>query len=259
MSPPRLVPAVVRALDVVDLFVDGEGPRSVPQITAALGLPRSTAHELVQTLVTRNILRRVDGHPHLYDLGLHLFELGSAYASRIDLVEQAQAVAHDLMERCNETVHIATLDGIDVVYLVKVDSRRAVRMVSAVGRRLPAHCTAVGKVLLAGLSDQLVADSYRTVGDWITMTPRSIPSLAALLEELRVIRQRGTAFDTCESNDDACCVAAPVRDHRNAVVAGLSISVPVHRAARLQRDLAPVVVAGAKDLSDRLGHQRAAS
>jgi IclR family transcriptional regulator, KDG regulon repressor len=254
-GPLREVPAVGRAVDLLDLFLDGKGPRSVPEITAELRLPRSTAYELVQTLVARKCLRPVDGDGHRYDLGLHLFELGSAYADSIDLTDQGQQVAREVVARCDETVHVATLDGTDVVYFVKADSSQAVRMVSAVGKRLPAHCTAVGKVMLAGLDDDEVVARYADTGEWVRMTPNTIPSLAELLASLALIRQQGLAFDDCESNIDVRCVAAPVRDATGSVVAGLSISVPVHRSDQLHGELAECAVDAARSLSTRLGYR----
>lgn len=253
-SPIREVPAVGRALDVLGVFLDGKGPRTVAEITAELGIPRSTAYELVQTLAARQCLRLADEHTHRYDLGLHLFELGSAYADSVELSEQGRQVAQELVARSGETVHVATLDSIEVVYLVKADSPKAVRMVSAVGKRLPAHCTAVGKALLSGLDDGEVARRYGD-GEWVRMTPNSLASLDALLAELAQIRERGLALDNCESNADVRCVAAPVRDSSHHVVAGLSISVPAHRADRLSDELAGHVADSARALSARLGHR----
>lgn len=252
-GPTREVPAVSRAIDVLDLFLDGQGARTVAKITGALGLPRSTTYELVQTLVARGFLR-VEGSRG-YDLGLHLFELGSAYANGIDLTDQGQQIAHELVAKSDETVHVATLDWTDVIYLVKADSSKAVRMVSAVGRRLPAHCTAVGKALLAGLNDDEVARRYNDVTEWIQMTPNSVASLSALLGELKEIRERGLAFDDCESNIDVRCVAAPVHDATGQVVAGMSISVPAHRADQRLDELAGYVSDGARSLSARLGYK----
>lgn len=248
------VPAVGRAFDVLDLFLDGQGARTVPEITAELGLPRSTTYELVQTLVSRRCLRLVDGETHRYDLGLHLFELGSAYADGIDLLDQGRAVAQELVDRVDETVHIATLDGTDVVYLVKADSSQAVRMVSAVGKRVPAQCTAVGKVLLAGLSDHDVAARY-TGQEWTRLTPNSLADLPALLEQLAEIRTSGLAFDEFESNVDVRCVAAPIRDAGGSVIAGLSISVPTHRSGHLAASLAEKARDAAVTLSERMGYR----
>lgn len=252
----REVPAVGRAMDLLDLFLDGQGPRSVPEMTAALGLPRSTAYELVQTLVARNCLRPTDPYGHRFDLGLHLFELGSAYADGVDLAEQGQQVARNVVQQCDETVHIAILDGTDVIYLVKADSPQTVRMVSAVGKRLPAHCTAVGKALLAGLSDSEVATRYAGPFEWLQMTPHTITGLDALFAELARIRQCGLAYDDCESNLDVRCVAAAVRDATGEVVAGLSISVPVHRSDQLETALRQCAVDAARALSARLGHRQ---
>jgi len=250
----REVPAVGRALDILDLFLDGKGPRSIPEITAALNIPRSTTYELVQTLVGRQCLRLVDRSGQRYALGLHLFELGSAYADSVDIAEQGQEVARDIVARCDETVHVATLDGTDVVYFVKADSSQAVRMVSAVGRRLPAHCTAVGKALLSGLDDAEIRSRYAG-GEWVRMTPNSLDGPDALLAELAEVREKGLAFDNCESNVDVRCVAAPVRDSAGRVVAGLSISVPAHRADRLSGEFAACAREGAAALSARLGYR----
>src|SRR3954451_15449493 len=147
---PRVVPPVNRTLDILELFLDR--PRlSARDITERLGLPRTTVHELLVTLVARSYLISVPGQPVQFRLGMPLFQLGAAFAGQLDLVREAQDVAQEVAAACDEAVHVAVLNGADVIYLVKVDSTHPVRMVSAVGRRLPAHCTAVGKMLLASL------------------------------------------------------------------------------------------------------------
>jgi DNA-binding IclR family transcriptional regulator len=87
------------------------------------------------------------------------------------------------------------------------------------------------------------------------MTTNSLADLDALIQELATIRERGLGYDNCESNLDVRCVAAPVRDASGGVVAGMSISVPVHRADRLSTELARSVGDAAKALSKRLGYR----
>ena len=65
----RAVPAVSRALDILELFLDRPA-LSAPQITELLGLPRTTVHELVSTLVERGYLDAAPGE--LYRRGRHL-------------------------------------------------------------------------------------------------------------------------------------------------------------------------------------------
>ena len=251
----RVVPAVSRALDILELFLD-RPTLSAPEITDRLGLPRTTVHELLATLVERAYLVPVGGQPARYRLGMRVFQLGASFADQLDLAREAQDVAHEVAAGCDETVHIAILDGADVVYIAKVDSTHPVRMVSAVGRRLPAHCTAVGKVLLSGLTPEALDARYPRGRDLPAMTPRSVTSQARLRAQLAEVRSRGLAYDHCESNDAVHCVAAPVLDHSGAMVAAMSISTPTLRwNDQREREWGDLVARGAAALSARLGHR----
>jgi IclR family transcriptional regulator, KDG regulon repressor len=254
----RLVPAVTRALDILELFLDGDGTLSAPEIVRRLQLPRTTVHELVTTLVARSYLTPVPSTPGRYRLGVRSYQLGSRYAEQLDLAAEGQQVARLVAETCDETVHVAILEATDVIYIAKVDSTHAVRMVSAAGRRLPAHCTSVGKMLLASLSEGELAARIPDGAELAAMTPNSVTDPAALRAELAGIRERGIAVECRESNPDVSCVAAPVQDRSGRVVAALSISVPMIRwSEERHEELARLAAKGAVDLSERLGFRGA--
>ncbi|MGW9477253.1 IclR family transcriptional regulator [Saccharomonospora azurea] len=249
----RLVPAVLRAADILELFLADDVTLSASEIGRRLELPRSTAHELLTTLVERHYLVRRSGEETTYALGPKLLELGSRYQQRLEFAAEADAVARQVAAECRETVHVAVLDGLEVVYVSKVDSTYSVRLISEVGSRLPAHCTAVGKVLLAGLPEkELTArlKGRRLVG----LTEHSITSRSELRAQLALVRESGVAHERSESNTDAGCVAAPVVDAAGAWVAGMSISIPTSRHAD---DAWPtwekLVREGAAELTRRLG------
>ncbi|MEV7035406.1 IclR family transcriptional regulator [Streptomyces sp. NPDC093272] len=255
----RLVPAVTRALDILELFLDGDGTLSAPDIVRRLQLPRTTVHELVTTLSARSYIVSVPGQPGRYRLGVRPYQLGSRYAEQLDLAAEGQQVARSVAETCDETVHVAILEGTDVIYIAKVDSTHAVRMVSAAGRRLPAHCTSVGKMLLASLPERELAARIPDDAGLVAMTPNSITEPGALREALTAIRARGIAVESRESNPDVSCVAAPVLDRTGQVVAALSISVPMIRWSDERRaELEQLAAKGAAELSERLGHRSAA-
>jgi DNA-binding IclR family transcriptional regulator len=251
----RAVPAVSRALDILELFVEHPA-LSAPEIVHRLALPRTTVHELVTTLADRGYLTVEPGAPVRYRLGMRLFQLGGHFAERLDLAGEAYDAAEWTAAACDETVHVGVLDGAEVVYIAKKDSTHPVRMVSAVGRRLPAHCTAVGKALLSGLSAEALAARFPADRPLPGMTPRSIRSPSQLRHELAAVREDGVAYDNCESNDAVCCVAAGVYDHTGAMVAAMSISVPTVRWSASRRDeLTGLVRRGAGQLSRRLGRR----
>lgn len=250
---PRVVPAVIRALDILELFLN-RPQLSAREVMERLDLPRTTVHELLVTLVDRSYLIVVPGQPVQYRLGMPLFQLGAAFAGRLDLVREAQSVTRDVAAACDEAVHVAVLDGADVVYLVKVDSTHPVRMVSGVGLRLPAHCTAVGKVLLAGL-DQADLDAVLAKGVLPGMTANSITDPDRLRAHLESVRVDGVAVDIGESDTAMRCVAAAVRDHSGATIGAMSLSAPIIRwTAQAQVEWAELVREGAATLSARMGH-----
>ncbi|MEU1470499.1 IclR family transcriptional regulator [Streptomyces sp. NPDC005761] len=252
----RLVPAVTRALDVLELFLHGDGTLSAPEVTRKLQLPRTTVHELLTTLAARSYVVTVPDQPGRYRLGVRTYQLGSRYAEQLDLAAEGQQVARQVAETCGETVHVAILEGTDVIYIAKVDSTHAVRMVSAAGRKLPAHCTSVGKMLLAALPERELdarLDGLELTG----MTPDSITDEEELRAALASVRERGVAVEHRESNPDVSCVAAPVRDRSGRVVAALSVSVPMIRwSEEREAELAALAAEGAEALSGRLGHHR---
>lgn len=251
----RLVPAVTRALDILELFLEGDGTLSAPEVTRRLGLPRTTVHELLTTLAARSYLVQIPDQTGRYRLGVRAYQLGSRYAEQLDLAAEGQQVAREVAETCDETVHVAVLEDTDVIYIAKVDSTHAVRMVSAAGRKLPAHCTSVGKMLLASLP-QTELESRLAGRELVAMTQNSITEPDALLAALADIRERGVAAEHRESNPDVSCVAAPVRDSAGHVVAALSISVPMIRwSEQREQELAELAAKGAGDLSERLGHR----
>ncbi|WP_327271830.1 IclR family transcriptional regulator [Streptomyces sp. NBC_01224] len=250
----RLVPAVTRALDVLELFLHGDGTLSAPEVTRKLQLPRTTVHELLTTLAARSYLVPVADQPGRYRLGVRTYQLGSRYAEQLDLAVEGRQVAREVAETCGETAQVAILDDTDIVCIAKADSNHAVRMVSSAGHRLPAHCTSVGKVLLSALPPREL--DARLDGRELTgTTPGSITDEEELRTGLASARERGVAVERCESDPDVSCVAAPVRDRTGSVVAALSISVPmIRRTEEREEELAGLVVDGADVLSGRLGH-----
>jgi DNA-binding IclR family transcriptional regulator len=246
-----MTPAVVRSLDVLELFMDARHGLTAPEVVNRTGLPRTTVHELLTTLAERKYLRR-DDQSATYHLGLSVFRLGNAFAERLDLHAVGLRMAQSVAKDCDETVHVGMLEGSDVVYLCKVDSTQSVRMVSRMGGRVPASCTAVGKALLAHLPD---AERKRLLGKGLAkLTPRSITEPHVLANQLDQIRLTGLAFESGESNPDVSCVAAPVRDHTGSVVAAMSISVPDMRwKQRTPEEWGALAAEGAARFSTELG------
>src|SRR6202034_1086110 len=130
---------------VLDAF-DGPGRLTLAQLVRRTGLPRSSAHRVLERLVQLRWLRR-SGRD--YELGMRLVELGSLAVHQDRLVRAAAPLLGELHRATGLVVHLAVLDGPDVVYLDKISDRALGATPTRVGGRQPAHCTAVGKAILA--------------------------------------------------------------------------------------------------------------
>lgn len=216
---------------VLDAF-DGPGRLTLAQIVRRTGLPRSSAHRMLERLVQLRWLRR-NGRD--YELGMRLVELGSLAVHQDRLHRAAVPLLHDLHRATGLVVHLAVLDGTDVVYLEKIGDRMAAAVPSRVGARHPAHCSAVGKAMLAyaeGLDCEAVDFGGRR-------TKYSIGSPAQLRGELAKVHTHGIAFDREEALAGFGCVAAPIGGQGEAVAA-VSVCGPMNRMMFDQRLVAPV-------------------
>lgn len=213
---------------VLDSF-DGPGRLTLAQVVRRTGLPRSSAHRLLDRLVQLRWLRR-NGRD--YELGMRLVELGSLAVHQDRLVRAATPLLHELHRATGLVVHLAVLDGSDVLYLEKIGDRLAAALPSRVGSRQAAHCTAVGKALLA--HGEAVDVDLR-----VRPTKYSIGSKPQLATELAKVRAHGVAFDREESVPGFGCVAAPIGSADNTVAA-VSVCGPMNRMMFDQRLVAPV-------------------
>lgn len=247
------VKSAARVLDIFQLLVKHPSGLSLSEICAVLELPKSSGHALLMTLLKRGYLRE-GRRERTYRLGPALFEIGSAYLASTDLITDGQAVVSEVARSCDETVHLAVLDGADVLYVVKEEGTRAIRMVSAVGKRIPAHGTGVGKILLSALDDAALAERFPDDRPLVALTAQTLTDPAALRAEIAAIREQGYALDFEESTPGLWCVAAPVYGAAGAIVAGMSISVPSVRFSPARRDELLALVQGhARLLSAILG------
>ncbi|MFM2033178.1 MAG: hypothetical protein RLZZ297_1943 [Chloroflexota bacterium] len=255
-TAPQVVKSAARVFDVFELLVQHPDGLSMTEISDALDFPKSSAHGLLSTMVARGYLR--DGRrDRTYRLGPALFELGSRYIASTDLVSDGWEIVRATSRACNETVHLAVLDGSDVLYVAKEESTNTIRMVSAVGKRFPAYATGVGKVLLGNFTDQRLRDHIPADDPLPRITPNTITDVTTLVDTIEAARARGYAIDIEESTVGLCCVAAPVFDASGNIVAGMSISVPSMRFTPERREeLLGLIRQQTQKLSTILGYQR---
>jgi DNA-binding IclR family transcriptional regulator len=255
LTDPRAVStSVTKAFRIVELLAaNPNGGLTLAELSAQLGMPKSTAHRYLATLVALDLTER-DGTDR-FRVGTKLVELAGSYLANSDLRSESSAILDELAATTGETVHLAVPSRGEVVYIAKVESIHALRMYSHIGARLPMHSTSLGKAILAYLPVARVDEIL--LRPMAARTPRTITSSRELAVELERIRQQGFAIDDEENEVGVCCVGAAVFDYLAVPVAAVSISGPINRMSRERCvTLGPMVRDAALRVSHRVGYTR---
>lgn len=221
MTEDKGVQSINRALDIIEAVAEAGRPMGLTEIANQVGLHKSTAYRIIETLFQRGYLTKTDEGS--YKIGLKLIDAVSCYINSLELQTEARPYVARLAARFGLTAHLGVLDGEYVVYIEKMDVFSTVRMYSQIGLRMHAYCSSLGKVLLAGLSKAELEARLKDCS-FIRFTPHTIGSLQELEEELRKVRSQGWAMDHEEYEIGNCCIAAPIYDYCGEIVAAISAS-----------------------------------
>lgn len=220
------VSIVERSLDVLEMLVRSEAPRSLSEIVEAVGGAKATVHRLLKTLQARQYVIQ-DPRTARYTAGIRCFELGNLCGQNRDLRSVAAPFLRQLNDEVGETVHLAVYDYGDVVYIDRIESPQPVVARSHIGDRCPASCVATGRALLAF---EPKGEISRVLGGPLpAFTKYSVSDPAELDRVLRRVRTDGFAVNHSSFRDGVGGVAAPIRDYTGRVVASVGLCLPESR------------------------------
>lgn len=240
--PNRQRSGINSGLDVLECLAAHDRPIGLTEISAALGMAKSSVHALLIALVGRGYVQRLDDQR--YSVGVKAWEVGCK-AAFVEIGRVAEPYMAELVRSVSEGVALAWLDGTHTVCIQIAESPQVVRVHRFVGERNSAHCVSNGLVLLATLTDdEIVALLPKRLEK---VTPKTIATRDELLLELHRIRRRGYAVCRGAWRLDVGGVAVAIRGPDGRAVAGVSIALPLERltAAHLQRVSAALLATAA--------------
>jgi len=221
------IPGNLRLVVLLERICASETPVTAADIMAEMDLPKPTAHRLLSTLETEGFIRRhADGRG--YVSGHRMQRLAAGMVSTMRQRAPVSMLLRDLSEKIGETCNIAQRDGDAVVYIDRVETKWPLQIALPIGTRVPLHCSAAGKVWLASLSEAERAPLLH-ISALERRAPNTITDPAALLEELRLTRQRGWGEDNEEAIEGMVALAVPIADQAGRLYATLSFHAPVLR------------------------------
>lgn len=201
------------------------GPIGLIDLSKMLDLNKTTVHRVLNSLIYMGYVKQ-DVTTSKYSLTYKICRIANHVLNQIDLVDIAKPYLKELSALTGETIHLVEKEGINAIYIDKVESStNTVRLVSKVGKSIPLYCSGVGKAMMAEM-DEAAVDEIWKKSDTKSFTEYTIIDEQELMNQLKVIRERGYAIDDEENELGVRCIAVALTDQKGRPRYAISISAP---------------------------------
>jgi len=233
---------VEKALDVLFHLHHAETALGLSEIGRALGLPKSSCHRLLTSLLNREVVER-DAAGH-YRPGLALLSLGIGAQGREPVVAAARPILEAEVTELGETVFVVGMRRGQLRVLDKLEGSGFLRAAPGVGDVIPNDVTAVGKL-------------YRVFGDPTEFEPEEAVVAVDPIERDEV-RRRGYALNRDAWIDGLSVLGVPIWQQEGGsarrLVATLALAAATARFDALGEEaIARRLLEAANQIAGRLG------
>ena len=209
--------SLTRGLEILTLLNRRESA-SVPDICAALKIPRASLYRILDALVDEGYLyqHRSD---HRYRLTLQVLTLSEGFSDGQHLASVARPFLALVTQKLRWPVSFGTLSGLDLVVRENTDDESPLATDKfKIGYRMPLLTTATGLCILAHLDPGSRDAALAALAEREPAAALSSRERATLEQRLRDFRLRGYAtYDRRRQRTDATSIAVPVVDAEGAV------------------------------------------
>jgi DNA-binding IclR family transcriptional regulator len=244
--------SVSNALRVLNCFSVINPERRVTDVARELGIGKSTASRLLQTLAGEGYVRK-DPVTQKYSLGLRILTLASMLTSNLEIVREAKPILQKLVLETGESAQIAQLEGNKLIYVNQVRCKQPINIAAYTGRINPIHCTSSGRLLLAYQSEK---HQQEILGEKLEkFTVHTVTDHEKIENSLEIIKNQGFCIMKNEFIKGIISVSAPVWDYREKVIAAISVVGPASRLDDQRINYCKSrVISSASKLSEKLGY-----
>ncbi|MBO0663184.1 IclR family transcriptional regulator [Jiella sp. MQZ9-1] len=177
-------------------------------LAAACGLPQSSTHRVVNTLVGAGLVIAPGKGNRFYALGPRLLRLVHAGSDEAWIKIIVQRKLNELAEHLGETCYMTKLIGDEVISVAWATPANGLKAYVFPGLSQPLHASASAKTILAFQSPDLVRKLL--VEPLPKLSPNTKTDLDAVIAELAEVHDRG--YGTCINENEAgiAAVACPI-------------------------------------------------
>lgn len=217
MKNDNTIPALDKALRLLEYLGKKDGGASQPELIRRLGLSPSTCYRIVQTFLKYDWVRPVPGNK--YDLSNGAFFVLKKLSEKSVRFEAVQPILEKLTEETMLSSKLSIRQGSEQVTLLRAESSQPMTVTGRVGSRFPLIEGSVGAALLldADFSEiQTLASECRE-----ELAEKSNPQIIA--DRFQVIRAKGYCLNTKYNRWNVDAMSAPIRDYHGKIVAAVTL------------------------------------
>lgn len=244
------VPALDKTFQILDLITESQKPLTSAHISRELKLPRSSTHNILQSLLSKHLIYK-DDDSRFY-LGSYLLYWAGKYEQQQGIIQLFKDLILQYPTLLQYTVTLSKLDLGEVVFLACHEAPAPLGFTFRAGVRVPAVFSASGKAILSTMPMQTIESLYQGVFPK-ALTSNGVSDFSKLSNELRVINSSRISLDDGQLRDGMYCLGTYIRNASGNAIAGMAVSFLQAEYESKCDEVSAVLIELAKKIEQRIG------
>lgn len=211
---------IEKCMRILEVLARTQGNNSINSISISTGIPRSTVHRLLQTMMESDMIlsQRRGG----YIISGRMLQMCLEGSGNFDLLSTLIPLVDDLRDQTHETISVNIASGMERMCIYRAEGDHQITRMVMIGSRSPLFKGAAGRVIAAGLDSQRLDEAlaYTIAQGFIDQKEEAFYRSRAKRD-----RELGYAVSIQEKYVGCGSIAVPVkRGLTGETIAAISIS-----------------------------------
>jgi DNA-binding IclR family transcriptional regulator len=220
-KPP--LSTLARGLEILEFAAKSDRLVRLRDVAEAFNIDRSAALRFLRTLQYMGYIERYEEFK-AYAIGPKIYKLYRFQSHIEQVVDHIKPYLVRLGQETGQIAHLGVLDGNRAILVGVASASSRVTVKQTVGDMDSLYSSAVGKAIYAFLPEMERLRLGRTI-TFTKFTDNTITDLEGLEREATLVRENGIAFDDQEGSEEVSCIACPLFNKDNVVIASIGISL----------------------------------
>lgn len=217
-----MIKTLDKTIEILDILKETTGGCSLVHIHKSLGMPKSTVHGILKTLIKHMFVSK-DEDTHLYKLGPGLITLGKKASLEVKIQKIAHPILKDLSYETGVDSFLMIPIGYKGIILEKIEGNENIKIVEKFGNEFYLHLGATRKAILAYKPKEFIDDYIKIIIN--NCKRKNHITESELLLNVSQIKENGVAVSHGDYAKGTIGIGAPVFNSLGEVIASVGINI----------------------------------